>query len=76
MFEKYETREFSGVACDAHEGHHVVAEGYIVEVLRDGGPAKPGETGEVASVDFGNIQCRVQAIIIWATGAYVPGTFF
>ncbi|WP_437657325.1 glycosyltransferase [Sorangium sp. So ce1182] len=56
VFDKYGSREFSGIAyeCDAHEGHHVVAEGYIVEVLRDGRPAKPGEIGEVVITDLNN----------------------
>ncbi|MFO0617600.1 MAG: glycosyltransferase [Polyangiaceae bacterium] len=57
VFDKYGSREFSGIAyeCDAHAGHHVVAEGYIVEVLRDGVPAKPGETGEVVITDLNNL---------------------
>jgi phenylacetate-CoA ligase len=56
VFDKYGSREFSGVAyeCEAHEGHHVVAEGYIVEVLRDGRPVAPGETGEVVVTDLNN----------------------
>ena len=35
-------------------GHHVVAEGYIVEILRDGEPARPGEIGEVVITDLNN----------------------
>jgi phenylacetate-CoA ligase len=56
VFDKYGSREFSGIAyeCDAHEGHHVVGEGYIVEVLKDGKPAKPGEIGEVVITDLNN----------------------
>ncbi len=55
-FDKYGSREFSGIAyeCDAHDGHHVVSEGYIVEILVDGRPAKPGETGEVVITDLNN----------------------
>ncbi len=57
VFDKYGAREFSGIAyeCDAHAGHHVVGEGYIVEILRDGKPAKPGETGEVVITDLNNM---------------------
>ena len=40
--------------CEAHDGHHVVAEGYIVEILRDGKPALPGEIGEVVITDLNN----------------------
>ncbi|HVY48900.1 MAG TPA: glycosyltransferase [Minicystis sp.] len=56
VFDKYGSREFSGIAyeCDAHAGHHVVAEGYIVEVLRDGRPCAPGEVGEVVITDLNN----------------------
>jgi phenylacetate-CoA ligase len=56
VFDKYGSREFSGVAyeCEAHAGHHTVAEGYLVEILRDGEPAKPGEIGEVVITDLNN----------------------
>lgn len=56
VFDKYGAREFSGIAyeCEAHNGHHVVGEGYIVEILRDGQPAKPGEVGEVVITDLNN----------------------
>jgi phenylacetate-CoA ligase len=56
VFDKYGSREFSGIAyeCDAHDGHHVVGEGYIVEILKDGQPAKPGEVGEVVITDLNN----------------------
>ena len=56
VFDKYGSREFSGIAyeCDAHAGHHVVSEGYIVEILVDGRPAEPGETGEVVITDLNN----------------------
>jgi phenylacetate-CoA ligase len=56
VFDKYGSREFSGIAyeCEAHAGHHVVAESYIVEVLKDGVPAKPGEMGEVVITDLNN----------------------
>jgi phenylacetate-CoA ligase len=56
VFDKYGAREFSGIAyeCEAHAGHHVVGEGYILEVLKDGRPAKPGEVGEVVITDLNN----------------------
>jgi phenylacetate-CoA ligase len=56
VFDKYGSREFSGIAyeCEAHAGHHVVAEGYLLEILRDGRPAKPGEVGEVVITDLNN----------------------
>lgn len=112
VFDKYGAREFSGVAyeCDHHLGHHVVAEGFIVEILREGRPAEPGETGEVVITDLNNyslpfiryrigdlavatdpsLECpcgrglpligevegRVQSIIVGTDGQYLPGTFF
>lgn len=56
VFDKYGSREFSGIAyeTDAHNGHAVVAEGYIVEILVDGRPAQPGEVGEVVITDLNN----------------------
>ena len=56
VFDKYGSREFSGIAyeCEAHAGHHVVSEAYIVETLRDGEPVKPGEVGEVVITDLNN----------------------
>jgi phenylacetate-CoA ligase len=56
VFDKYGSREFSGIAyeSDGHDGHLVVAEGYIVEILVDGRPALPGETGEIVITDLNN----------------------
>jgi len=56
VFDKYGSREFSGIAyeSEAHDGHLVVAENYIVEVLKDGRLAKPGEIGEVVITDLNN----------------------
>ncbi|MBW2455244.1 MAG: capsular biosynthesis protein, partial [Deltaproteobacteria bacterium] len=56
VFDKYGAREFSGIAyeCEHHAGHHVVAEGYIVEILREGRPAEPGEVGEIVITDLNN----------------------
>jgi phenylacetate-CoA ligase len=56
VFDKYGAREFSGIAyeCQAHSGHHIVAEGFLVEILRDGQPVKPGEMGEIVITDLNN----------------------
>jgi len=56
VFDKYGSREFSGIAyeCQAHDGHHVVAESFIVEILRENRPARPGEVGEVVITDLNN----------------------
>ena len=56
VFDKYGSREFSGIAyeCQYGSGHHVVDECYVVEILVDGRPAKPGEIGEVVITDLFN----------------------
>lgn len=56
VYDKYGSREFSGIAyeCEAGGGHHVAAESYIVEIIKDGQPAKPGEMGEVVITDLNN----------------------
>lgn len=56
VFDKYGSREFSGIAyeCDQHTGHHIMAESYIVEIIKDGKPAKAGEVGEVVVTDLNN----------------------
>jgi len=56
VFDKYGSREFSGIAyeCSHHQGHHVMAESYIVEILREGRPARAGELGEVVITDLNN----------------------
>ena len=112
VFDKYGSREFSGIAYESegHDGHLIVAENYIVEILKDGRPAKPGELGEVIVTDLNNrcmpfiryrvgdlavamdntvpglcgrglprigrIEGRAQAVIMGASGNYLPGTFF
>jgi phenylacetate-CoA ligase len=50
VFDQYSSAEFGTIAheCEKHDGHHVVAEACIVEILRrDGSPAHPGEIGDV-----------------------------
>jgi phenylacetate-CoA ligase len=56
VFDKYGSREFSGIAheCEAHRGHHVNAESYIVEITREGKAVPPGEIGEVLVTDLSN----------------------
>jgi phenylacetate-CoA ligase len=56
VFDGYTSRELGGIAheCSAHAGHHVVSEGYIVEILVDGRPANAGETGDLVITDLNN----------------------
>ncbi len=56
VYDKYGSREFSGIAyeCEEQDGHHVMAESYIVEIVKNDRPAKPGELGEVLITDLNN----------------------
>jgi phenylacetate-CoA ligase len=56
VFDKYGSREFSGIAyqCEASLDHHVMDESYLVEILVEGRPAGPGELGEVVVTDLNN----------------------
>ena len=67
VFDRYGSRAFSTIAheCDAHGGYHVNAESYIVEIVRDGRPARPGESGDVLVTDLSNY---CVPLIRYATG--------
>jgi len=56
LYDKYGSREFSGIAyeCRHGEGYHIMAESYIVEVVKDGKPVQPGELGEIVITDLNN----------------------
>jgi len=50
----YASHEFQllGWECRTHGGIHTCDDGAIVEVLKDGGPAAPGEEGEVVATNL------------------------
>lgn len=57
VFDKYGAREFAGgtaYECEHGAGYHVVAEGTIIEIIKDGRIAQPGEIGEVVITDLNN----------------------
>ncbi len=56
MFDRYGTKELGGIACEceAHTGLHVSAENNFVEILGDGRPVEPGETGSIVVTNFNN----------------------
>jgi phenylacetate-CoA ligase len=56
VFDKYGSREFSGIAyqCGASRDFHVVSESYLLELMVEGRPARPGEIGEVVITDLNN----------------------
>jgi phenylacetate-CoA ligase len=56
VFDKYGSREFSGIAYESpsKDGHLIVAENYIVELITNNRKSKPGEIGEVVITDLNN----------------------
>lgn len=56
VFDKYGAREFSGIAyqCGHSPNYHVMDESYLVEIIKGGRPARPGEIGEVVVTDLNN----------------------
>jgi phenylacetate-CoA ligase len=41
--------------CGAHDGMHIQEENLLVEIVRDGRPAPPGEPGDVVVTDLHNL---------------------
>jgi phenylacetate-CoA ligase len=56
VFDVYGSREVPALAseCPRHEGLHVFSDLRIVEVVRDGRPARPGEEGALVVTDLVN----------------------
>jgi phenylacetate-CoA ligase len=56
VYDKYGSREFSGIAYESgvKNEHLIVAENYIVEVIKNNRTAEPGEIGEVVITDLNN----------------------
>lgn len=113
VYDKYGSREFGGgmaYQCSERNGYHIVAECNIIEIIKNGVPALPGEVGEIVITELnnfamplirysigdlgvkrdpnevckcgrglpliGNIQGRVQSIVIGSNKQFIPGTFF
>jgi phenylacetate-CoA ligase len=56
IFETYGSRETMLMAaeCEAHAGMHLSEENLLLEVVKDGALAEPGETGDVVVTDLHN----------------------
>jgi phenylacetate-coenzyme A ligase PaaK-like adenylate-forming protein len=56
IFNRYGSREVGLICseCSEHSGMHINAENVYVEIIKDGKPAAPGETGEVVVTDLMN----------------------
>ena len=56
VFDKYGSREFSGIAyqCEAGQRHHVMDESYVVELLVDGGRPSRARSARWSITDLNN----------------------
>jgi len=56
IYDVYGSREFGVIAaeCEQHNGLHIFADAFYLEVIKDGHPAQPGELGEIVITCFGN----------------------
>lgn len=56
MFNRYATRELACISCECpgHNGLHASIENVYVEILKDGQPAAPGESGDVIVTNLNN----------------------
>lgn len=56
VFETYGCREVTSIAaeCDKRSGMHINAENVIVEIIKNGKPAKPEEIGNILITDLSN----------------------
>lgn len=75
VYESYGSREFMlmGMECHLHRGLHVSAENLFLELVRDGRPAAPGESGQVLVTDLHNyaqpfIRYQNGDLAAWAAG--------
>jgi phenylacetate-CoA ligase len=58
IYETYGSRETMLIAaeCEAHDGLHLVEENLVVEIVRNGVPAEPRESGQVVVTDLHNFR--------------------
>lgn len=54
--EDYGSAEFGDMACDCdqRDGLHVFMDQFVIEVVRDGRPVKPGQVGKILITDLSN----------------------
>ncbi|NQS98499.1 MAG: glycosyltransferase [candidate division Zixibacteria bacterium] len=56
VFEQYGSREIPAIGCECelHNGMHIFNDIRLLEIIRDGEPAKPGEEGSIIITDLMN----------------------
>ncbi|MGC9319169.1 MAG: phenylacetate--CoA ligase family protein [Armatimonadota bacterium] len=74
VFETYGSNELGCAACEcqAHNGLHVAASCFVVEILRDGRPARPGELGRIAVTCLDNYSMPLIRYDIGDVGRWYP----
>ncbi len=80
VFETYGSREFMLIAaeCENHQGLHISAENLMLEIIKDGRPAPPGQVGQVTITDLHNyaqpfIRYQSGDLAVAASGACACG---
>jgi phenylacetate-CoA ligase len=79
VFNRYGSRELGGISCecDQHVGMHVSADNNLIEILKDGRPAEPGEVGDVVVTNLNNlgmpfIRYSIDDLGAWSTQTSCP----
>ena len=75
VFETYGSNELGAIACEcgAHRGLHIAAGCYVVEILRDGRPVHPGESGSITVTCLHNDAMPLIRYEIGDIGRWVEG---
>jgi len=75
VYDTYGCSELGFIACDceAHEGLHIFMDLYLVEVVRNGKVADPGELGRLYITDLTNVAMPWIRYDIGDVGRYLPG---
>jgi len=73
VFNRYGTLELGGLACEceAHTGMHISAENSYLEILLNGHPTKPGESGDIIVTNLNNFGMPFIRYSIGDAGAWL-----
>lgn len=75
VYDKYGAREFSGIAYECASGKkHVVADSYLVEILKNNKDAEVDEIGEVVITDLNNFAVPMIRYRIGDLALQIPTT--
>jgi phenylacetate-CoA ligase len=76
VFDRYGCREMGNVAheCSVHAGLHVFTDLHVLEIVRDGATAPPGEEGLVVVTNLDNYAMPFIRYVIGDVGALAPAS--